>query len=133
MYFDYTYLVLVLPAIILAMIASSRVHTVFRHYEQQHSRRGLTGAAAARAVLDANGLHQVQIEHISGKLTDHYDPRDNVIRLSDSVYNSTSTAAIGVAAMKQATQSNMRSAMVHPTGRIAHHQSNQPAPLSGIL
>ena len=98
MYFDYTYLVLVLPAIILAMIASSRVHTVFRHYEQQHSRRGLTGAAAARAVLDANGLHQVQIEHISGKLTDHYDPRDNVIRLSDSVYNSTSTAAIGVAA-----------------------------------
>ncbi|MBS6367126.1 MAG: zinc metallopeptidase [Clostridiales bacterium] len=98
MYFDYTYLILVLPAVILAMIASSRVHSVFRRYQQQHSRRGITGAAAARAVLDANGLQEVRIEHISGELTDHYDPRDHVIRLSDSVYGSTSTAAIGVAA-----------------------------------
>lgn len=98
MYFDMTYLVLVLPAILLAVIASSRVNSVFRRYQQQHSRRGITGAAAARAVLDANGLQNVRIERISGNLTDHYDPRDNVIRLSDSVYSSTSTAAIGVAA-----------------------------------
>ena len=98
MFFDYTYLVLVMPAVLFALWASSRVNSTFRRYQQQHSRRGVTGAAAARAVLDANGLYNVRIEHVSGNLTDHYDPRDNVIRLSDGVYNNTSTAAIGVAA-----------------------------------
>ncbi len=98
MYFDYTYLVLVMPAILLAMWASARVNSTFSRYRQQRSRRHITGADAARAVLDANGLYQVRIEHISGNLTDHYDPRSNVIRLSDSVYGDTSTAAIGVAA-----------------------------------
>lgn len=98
MFFDVYYLVLVLPAVILAMWASARVNSTFRKYSQQYSRRNLTGADAARLVLDANGLHNVRIERISGNLTDHYDPRTNVIRLSDPVYGSTSTAAIGVAA-----------------------------------
>ena len=98
LFFDPYYLILVMPAVLFALWASSRVNSTFRRYQQQFSRRGVTGAAAARAVLDANGLYNVRIEHVSGNLTDHYDPRDHVIRLSDSVYNSTSTAAIGVAA-----------------------------------
>lgn len=96
-YFDWTYLVLVLPAILLAAWASANVNRTFKKYANQHSRRGITGAEAARKVLDANGLYHIRIEHISGSLTDHYDPRGNVIRLSDSVYGNTSTAAIGVA------------------------------------
>lgn len=72
--------------------------TLIRKYSQRHSRRNLTGADAARLVLDANGLHNVRIERVVGNLTDHYGPRTNVIRLSDSVYSSTPTAAIGVAA-----------------------------------
>ena len=98
MFFDVYYLVLVLPAVFLAMWASARVNSTFRKYSQQYSRRNLTGADAARLVLDANGLHNVRIERVAGNLTDHYDPRTNVIRLSDSVYGSTSTATIGVAA-----------------------------------
>ena len=96
-YFDWTYLVLVLPAVLLAAWASANVNSTFKKYAKQRSRRGITGAEAARRVLDANGLQAVRIERISGNLTDHYDPRSNVIRLSDSVYGDTSTAAIGVA------------------------------------
>lgn len=98
MFFDYTYLIYVLPAVLLAMWASARVNATFRRYQQQLSRRHVTGADAARAVLDANGLYHVRIERVGGNLTDHYDPREDVIRLSDSVYSSTSTASIGVAA-----------------------------------
>lgn len=97
MYLDWTYIVLVLPAVIFSMWASARVNTTFSKYSKQLTRRGLTGAQAARYVLDRNGLTNVQIEHIQGNLTDHYDPSANVIRLSDSVYGNTSTAAIGVA------------------------------------
>lgn len=96
-YIDWTYIVLVLPAVILAMWASANVNSTFKKYSTQFSRKGITGAQAARRVLDANGLQSVQIQHVSGNLTDHYDPRSNVIRLSDNVYNNTSTAAIGVA------------------------------------
>lgn len=96
-YFDWTYLVLVLPAVLLAAWASANVNSTFKKYAKQRSRRGITGAEAARRVLDANGLQAVRIERISGNLTDHYDPRSNVIRLSDNVYGNTSTAAIGVA------------------------------------
>jgi len=95
--FDWTYLVLVLPCLIFAMIASSRVNSTFKKYANQYSVRRITGAEAAQRVLSANGVHGVRIERVSGNLTDHYDPRTNVIRLSDSVYASTSTAAIGVA------------------------------------
>ena len=95
--FDWTYVVLVLPCLILSLWASANVNSTFRKYSQQFSRRGLTGAEAAQRVLRANGVSGVRIDRVSGTLTDHYDPTTNVIRLSDSVYGSTSTAAIGVA------------------------------------
>ena len=88
--FDWTYLVLVLPFIILSMWASSNVNSTFKKYAKQYSLRRLTGADAAQRVLSANGVSGVRIERISGNLTDHYDPRTNVIRLSDSVFSSTS-------------------------------------------
>ena len=97
MYFDWTYVVLVLPCIIFSLIASSSVNSTFKKYSQQFSRRGITGAQAAERVLRTNGVTGVQITRVAGNLTDHYDPKSNVIRLSDSVYSSTSTAAIGVA------------------------------------
>ena len=95
--FDWTYLILVLPCVILALWASANVKSTFNTYSRQFSSRRITGADAARRVLAANGVRDVQIEHISGDLTDHFDPKANVIRLSDGVYHSTSTAAIGVA------------------------------------
>ena len=95
--FDWTYLYLVLPCVILSLWASYNVNSTFRKYSNQHSIRRLTGAEAAQRVLSANGVSGVRIERVSGNLTDHYDPKANVIRLSDSVYSSTSTAAIGVA------------------------------------
>ncbi len=97
MHFDWTYFILVLPAMIFAMAASAGVNSTFEKYSKQFSSRGVTGAQAARFVLDRNGLQNIPIEQISGKLTDHYDPTANVIRLSSDVYNSTSTASIGVA------------------------------------
>lgn len=97
MYFDWTYLFFVLPGMIFALIASAGVDSTFAKYSKQLSSKGITGAQAARFVLDKNGLQNIPIEQISGKLTDHYDPRSNVIRLSSEVYNSTSTASIGVA------------------------------------
>lgn len=97
MFFDWTYVVLVMPFVILSLWASTRVNSTFKKYSQQHSRRGITGADAAQRVLRANGVTNVRIEQVSGNLTDHFDPRSNVIRLSDGVYSSTSTAAIGVA------------------------------------
>lgn len=96
-YFDWYYLVLVVPAILLAGWASTNVNHTFKKYSSQFSRRGITGAQAARRVLDANGLQHVRIQRIPGNLTDHYDPRKDVICLSDGVYDNTSTAAIGVA------------------------------------
>lgn len=97
MYFDWTYLVFLTPALLFAFIADWRVKASFRRYSGQYSRRGLTAAQAAQRVLRSNGLGNVAIHQVSGELTDHFDPTDNVIRLSESVYNSTSTAAIGVA------------------------------------
>ena len=95
--FDWTYLVIVLPCIILSMWASSSVNSTFNKYAKVKSCRNITGAEAAQRVLTANGVRGVRIERVSGNLTDHYDPRTNVIRLSDSVYSSTSVSAIGVA------------------------------------
>ncbi len=97
MYFDWTYLVIVLPCVLVAMWASANVNSTFRKYSNQYSSRRITGAQAAQRVLSHNGVSGVRSERVSGNLTDHYDPRTNVIRLSDSVYDSTSTAAIGVA------------------------------------
>ena len=95
--FDPTYLYIVLPCIVLSLWASSNVNSTFRRYSQQHSIRRITGAQAAQKVLSANGVSGVKVERVGGNLTDHYDPRTNVIRLSDSVYDSTSVASIGVA------------------------------------
>ncbi|MBQ3192880.1 MAG: zinc metallopeptidase [Oscillospiraceae bacterium] len=95
--FDWTYLYLVLPCVLLSLWASHNVNSTFQKYSRQFSQRRLTGAEAAQRVLMANGVRGVRIDRVSGNLTDHFDPRTNVIRLSDSVYSSTSTAAIGVA------------------------------------
>lgn len=95
--FDWTYIVLVLPCLILSLWASARVNSTFKKYAQQISARRITGAQAAQRVLQSNGVYGVRIERVSGNLTDHYDPKTNVIRLSDSVYDDPSTAAIGVA------------------------------------
>lgn len=95
--FDWTYLVLVVPCILLSLWASASVKNTFKRYSTQYSVRKITGADAAARVLRNNGIQNVRIERISGSLTDHFDPKTNVIRLSDTVYDSTSTAAIGVA------------------------------------
>lgn len=93
---DSLYIYLVVPAIIIMLWSQIRVKTVFSKYSTQHS--PLTGADAARRVLETNGVYNVKIERVSGNLTDHYDPRTNVIRLSDSVYGANNLSAVGVAA-----------------------------------
>ena len=95
--FDFTYVLLVLPCMLLALWASANVNSTFKKYSGQFSSRGITGAEAARRVLSANGITGVRIESVPGNLTDHYDPKSNVIRLSQNVFSSSSTAAIGVA------------------------------------
>jgi len=95
--FDLTYVIIVLPCIILSLWASSSVNSTFKKYSKQMSTRHITGREAAQCVLEANGIYNVRVERVAGNLTDHFDPKTNVIRLSDSVYDSTSTAAIGVA------------------------------------
>ena len=97
MIWDSTYYLIIL-AFMLSALASWGVQATFSKYKDVLSRRGMTGMDAARRILDANGLYGVRIEHISGNLNDHYDPRDNVIRLSDATYSSASVASIGVAA-----------------------------------
>lgn len=94
----FVYLFLVLPAIILSIWASFNVNSTYKKYAKVKTHSGLTSNDVVRRILDANGLYNVRIEHISGNLTDHYDPKTNVIRLSDSTYGSDSAAAIGVAA-----------------------------------
>lgn len=96
-YFDPTYILVVIGAVI-SMIASAKVNSTCNKYQRVRSASGLTGAQAAQRILSSAGLSYVRIEHISGNLTDHYDPSSKVLRLSDAVYNSTSVAAIGVAA-----------------------------------
>ncbi len=96
-YVDWTYLILVFPAVLFSLWASLKVNSTFKKYEKVKSHYGITGARAARRLLDENGLQHVKIERIGGHLSDHFDPRDNTIRLSASTYDNTSPAAIGVA------------------------------------
>ena len=96
-YFDYTYIIL-LPALIFALWAQFKVSSSYSKYNKIATRRSVTGFDAARMILDENGLHHVRIERVAGNLTDHFDPKANVIRLSDAVYSSTGIAAVGVAA-----------------------------------
>lgn len=120
MYFDYTYLIFVLPAVLLSLWASSAVNSRFAKFDKVRSRKGLTGAQAAQLLLRANGINDVQIRHISGKLTDNYNPTTKILSLSDSTFASSSIAAIGVAA--------------HETGHaIQHHISYAPLVLRGTM
>ena len=98
MYIDFSYIALVLPAVLFSVWASTRVNSTFDKYSKQYIRSGMTGYDAARMILDVNGLHHVRIERVAGNLTDHYDPRTDVVHLSDGVYNSPTAAAVGVAA-----------------------------------
>lgn len=109
-YFDYYYLILVVPALLLALWAQVQVKTTYRKYSRVPNSRGMTGAYAAQAVLNFYGITDVRIERVSGNLTDHYDPRSKVIRLSDGVYNSSTVAAIGIAC--------------HEAGHAAQHAEN---------
>ena len=97
-YFDYTYILFMIPCIIISLICQVRVKTAFSKYGSIPNSRGMTGAQAAEYVLRQNGVTDVRIECVKGKLTDHYDPRNNVSRLSEAVYNVNSVAAVGVAA-----------------------------------
>lgn len=98
MFFDSYYWILVVPAMIFALVAQARVSSTFRTYSKQHTLSGITGAEAAELVLRQHGVYHVRIVPIGGELTDHYDPRENIIRLSGSVYNANTVAAVGVAA-----------------------------------
>jgi len=96
-FFDRTY-VLIIIGFVISMIASGFVKKTFNKYSQVESKKGFTGTEAARYILEGAGIHDVRVEHVSGDLTDHYDSRAKVLRLSDSTANATSVAAIGVAA-----------------------------------
>lgn len=113
-YWDPTYW-LVLVGAVICMIASARVNSTFRKYSKYRSMSGMTGAQAAERILHSAGIYDVQIRHISGNLTDHYDPRNKTLSLSDSVYGSASVAAVGVAA--------------HECGHAIQHQKHY-VPLS---
>ena len=95
--FDWTYVVFILPCVIISLICQINVSSTFSKYSQMRNSRNMTGAQAAEFVLRQNGVYGVRIERVAGNLTDHFDPRTNVIRLSDSVYNANTVAAVGVA------------------------------------
>lgn len=94
---DWTY-ILVLIGAVLSLIASAKVNSTFNKYQKVRSASGLTGAETAQRILQQNGIYDVAVEHVSGNLSDHYDPTNKVLRLSDSTYSSSSVAAVGVAA-----------------------------------
>ena len=120
LFYDYYYLILVLPAVIFSIWASISVNSTFDKYSKTLSARRVTGREAAEMVLRQSGISDVRVEHVSGKLTDHYDPRTKVIRLSDAVYGSTSVAAIGVAA--------------HEAGHaVQHSESYKPLTLRNAI
>lgn len=118
-YFDWTY-ILVLIGAVLSIWASSRVNSTFNKYAKIRSMTGMTGAQTAELILRNAGIRDVRVEHISGNLTDHFDPRTRTVRLSDSVYNSCSVAAVGVAA--------------HEIGHvIQHHEDYMPMKVRSAL
>lgn len=96
-YMDPTY-ILVLIGVVICMAASSKMNRTFQKYSRVRSHNGMTGREAAERILHSQGIYDVRVEHVSGNLTDHYDPRNKVLRLSDATWQSTSVAAIGVAA-----------------------------------
>ncbi len=112
--FDKYYFILVIPAMLFAFYAQYKVKSTFKKYSRTYNRQGLTGADVARGILDRNGLHSINVEPVKGRLSDHYDPRKKVVRLSEGVYSSRSVAALGVAA--------------HETGHAIQHRDGY-APL----
>ena len=98
MFFDPLYVILVLPMVIIALVAGAKVRSTYDKYSKIRTRRGMTAEMAVRKILDANGLYNVTVTRVSGNLTDHYDPQNQTVALSDTVYGSTSVGAIGVAA-----------------------------------
>lgn len=126
MYIDLTYIVLVMPAVLLSLWASWNVNSTYRRYSQDSNSRGLTAAEAARRVLNANGLSNVPIECIPGELTDHFDPSANVVRLSEGVFGSCSTAAIGVACHE------VGHAIQHATGYLPVRIRSAIVPITNI-
>ena len=97
-YYDPFYMMVLLPVLLITVYAQLKVNSSFKRYSKITNSRYLTGAQAAEAVLHSHGIYNVRIERVRGNLTDHYDPRTNVIRLSDSVYDSATISAVGVAA-----------------------------------
>lgn len=124
--FDWTYLVFIVPCVILSLFCQFKVQSNFSKYSQIPNSRRMTGAQAAEYVLRHNGVTGVVIEHVSGSLTDHFDPRSNVIRLSDSVYSSMSVAAIGVAAHEAGH------AVQHANGYIPNKIRSAILPIANI-
>jgi len=124
-YYDPTCLLL-LPAILLALYAQGRVRTTYAKFAKIGNRRGLTGADVARRILDRNGLTHVRVERISGNLTDHYDPRANVVRLSGDVHDNASIAAVGIAAHE------VGHAVQHNTGYVPIKVRNTVLPVAQI-
>ncbi len=121
--FDPT-MILLIPGIIVALYAQSKVQTTFARYSRILSQRGITGAQAARQILDSNGLYDVNIELISGHLSDHYDPRTRTVRLSSEVYHGSSLASLGVAAHE------VGHAIQHDTGYLPLHIRNSIIPVT---
>jgi len=113
-FFDPTY-ILVIAGIVLTLLASAKVKSTFAKYSKVRSRSGITGAMAAERILQSSGIYDVRVERVSGNLSDHYDPKNKVLSLSDTVYSQDSLAAIGVAA--------------HECGHAIQHQ-NSYAPLA---
>lgn len=107
---DYYYIILVLPAVLIALFAQIKVKSAYGKYSKIGNSRGITGAQTARMILDSHGLNHVQVTMIRGELTDHFDPRTNIVSLSQGVYNGTSIASIGIAA--------------HEVGHAIQHSEN---------
>ncbi len=124
--YDYTYLIYVLPALILALIADAKVKSAFAKYKSVLSSRRITGAQAARLVLDANGLRHVPVGSVGGELSDYYDPTADAVYLSESVYSSTSVASIGVALHE------VGHAIQHATGYRPIRIRNSVVPIANI-
>ena len=124
-YFDPTYF-LVLIGVVICLLASAKMNSTFNKYSRVRNHSGMTGREAAEAVLHRAGIYDVRVEHVSGNLTDHYDPRSKVLRLSDATYNSTSVAAMGVAAHE------CGHAIQHHTGYLPLHLRSLTVPIAKI-
>ena len=117
-------MILLIPAVLISAYAQMKVSGTFQRYAQVPSHRGMTGADVARYILNQNGLHDIPIERIGGQLSDHYDPRSRVVRLSAEVYGSTSLAALGVAAHE------VGHAIQHDTGYLPLYIRNTVIPVT---